>query len=169
VARGRRRAGARRNPLPPAGGSVYSLGESETYEMGRTMGQGLSGGDLVLLEGPLGAGKTVFARGIAAGLGIPPEQVCSPSFTLVQEYNGGRARMYHVDLYRIEEIGEVGTLGLEELIDSGAVVVVEWGERLPDAYRRDAITVRLHDIGEASRRIELLSPSGPASTPTSDH
>jgi tRNA threonylcarbamoyladenosine biosynthesis protein TsaE len=121
----------------------------------------------VLLEGPLGIGKTVFARGIAAGLGIAPEQVCSPSFTLVQEYAGGRVRMYHIDLYRIESVNEVGTLGLEELLSSGAVVVVEWGERLPDAYRRDAMTVRLHDIGEASRRIELLG-SGASCTPHGD-
>jgi tRNA threonylcarbamoyladenosine biosynthesis protein TsaE len=167
---GRKRpAGTRRRKLPPAGESVYSLSEAETYELGRALGQGLSAGDLVLLEGPLGIGKTVFARGVAAGLGVPPEQVCSPSFTLVQEYTGGRTRMYHIDLYRIEEVGEVGTLGLEELTSSGAVVVVEWGERLPASYRRDAVTVRLHDIGESSRRIELLASPSDASPSRNPH
>jgi tRNA threonylcarbamoyladenosine biosynthesis protein TsaE len=163
----KRPARATRRRLPSAGDSVYSLSESETYELGRALGQGLSGGDLVLLEGPLGIGKTVFARGIAVGLGIPPEQVCSPSFTLVQEYTGGRIRMFHVDLYRIEEVGEFGTLGLEDLTSSGGVVVVEWGERLPESYRRGAVIVRLHDIGESSRRIELLATPADAS-PTHD-
>jgi tRNA threonylcarbamoyladenosine biosynthesis protein TsaE len=162
-------ARVKRRSLPPAGGSVYSLSESETYELGRTLGRGLSEGDLVLLEGPLGIGKTVFARGIAAGLGIPPEQVCSPSFTLVQEYAGGRAPMFHIDLYRIEEVEEFDTLGLEELTTSGAVVVVEWGERLPAAYRRDAVTVRLHDIGESSRRIELLGSTKASPAPPNNH
>ncbi len=147
---------AGRRQLRP-GGSVYSLSEAETHELGRALGQNLTGGDLVLLDGPLGVGKTVFARGVAAGLGIPQEQVCSPSFTLVQEYSGGRERMYHVDLYRIEAVEEVGTLGIEDLIESNSVVVVEWGDRLPLAYRRQAVTVRFHDIGEASRQIELLA------------
>ncbi len=145
-----------------AGGGIFSLSEGETYEIGRTLGRKLGGGELVLLEGPLGIGKTVFARGIAAGLGIDPDQVCSPSYTIVQEYEGERSRMYHIDLYRIEHVDEIGTLGLEELIESGAVIVVEWGERLPASYRRDAVTVRLHDIGEAARRIELNHPTGAA-------
>ncbi|MHC5053068.1 MAG: tRNA (adenosine(37)-N6)-threonylcarbamoyltransferase complex ATPase subunit type 1 TsaE, partial [Planctomycetota bacterium] len=92
----------RRRTLPKNGGSVYSLSEGETYEMGRTLGRRLTAGELILLEGSLGVGKTVFARGVAAGLGVAPEQVCSPSFTLVHEYSGGRHRLFHIDLYRIE-------------------------------------------------------------------
>ncbi len=149
-----------------ASGGLFSLTEGETYEIGRTLGRKLGGGELVLLEGPLGIGKTVFARGIAAGLGIDPDQVCSPSYTIVQEYDGERSRMYHIDFYRIEHVDEIGTLGLEELLESGAVVVVEWGERLPESYRRHAVTVRLHDIGEAARRIELNQPARAA---TDDH
>ena len=141
--------------------SVYSLSESETYELGRTLGQQVAGGELVLLEGPLGIGKTVFVRGLAAGLGIPPEEVSSPSFTLVQEYAGRRGRMVHVDLYRIEAVDDLSTLGLEELMGGGAVVVVEWGERLPLPYRRGALTVRFHDLGDASRRIELIPTAEP--------
>jgi tRNA threonylcarbamoyladenosine biosynthesis protein TsaE len=162
----KRSARASRRALPDPGGSVYSLSEGETYELGRALGRRLEGGEIILLEGPLGIGKTVFARGIAAGLGIAPEQVCSPSFTLVQEYSGGRVRMYHVDLYRIEGRDEVSTLGFDELVASGSVVVVEWGERLPAAFRRDAVTVRIHDIGEASRRIELVRSATP--TPASE-
>ena len=148
-----------RSPGWGARGELFSLTEGETYEIGRTMGRQLGGGELVVLEGPLGIGKTVFARGIAAGLGIDPDQVCSPSYTIVQEYEGERSRMYHVDLYRIEHFDEIGTLGLDELIESGAVVVVEWGDRLPESYRRNAMTVRLHEIGEAARRIEFNQPT----------
>ena len=121
---------------------VFSMSEGETYEIGRTLGRGLGRGDLVVLEGALGIGKTVFARGLAAGLGVPPEEVCSPSYTIIQEYEGNRCSMYHVDLYRLEDVDEIAALGLGELLESGGVVVVEWGERLPTSYRRDAITVR---------------------------
>ena len=150
----------------PAGGesshTVFSLSEEETLELGRATARGLSGGELVLLEGDLGLGKTVFARGIAVGLGIPAEDVSSPSFTLVQEYRGGRLEMYHVDLYRLSSAEEIATLGLEEILDSEAVVVVEWGEKLPPHQRRDAIVVRFHDVGEGSRRIELLGRADPS-------
>jgi tRNA threonylcarbamoyladenosine biosynthesis protein TsaE len=151
----------RSSPGRPKGapGELFSLSEGETYEIGRTLGRQLSGGELVLLEGPLGIGKTVLARGIAAGLGVDPEEVCSPSYTIVQEYDGDRSQMYHMDLYRIEHVDEIGTLGVEEMLESGAVVVVEWGERLPASYRQGAVTVRLHELGEAARRIELNRPA----------
>lgn len=162
-------ARASKRAMAKPGGSLYSLSEGETYEMGRALGQRLAPGDLVLLEGPLGAGKTVLARGIAAGLGLPPEDVCSPSFTLVQEYRNERVTMYHVDLYRIDDPGQIDTLGLEELLTANAVVVVEWGERVPRAYRRDAIVVRLRDIGEASRRIDLATDASPELGTANDH
>jgi tRNA threonylcarbamoyladenosine biosynthesis protein TsaE len=150
-----------------SGGNVYSLDEEETFALGRTLGTQLQAGEMVLLEGPLGTGKTVFARGIAAGLGISTDQVCSPSYTLIQEYSDGRLPMYHVDLYRIEAADEITTLGFDELLQSGGIVVVEWGERLPASYKREALTVRIHDIGEASRRIELLPSRGVQ--PSADH
>jgi len=136
--------------------TVYSLSEEETFEMGRALAKGLKGGELVLLDGELGLGKTVFARGIAVGLGIAEEDVSSPSFTLVQEYRGGRLAMFHVDLYRVNVPEEVGTLGIEEILTAGGVVVVEWGEKLPQYLQRDASTVRFHDLGEGSRRIEVV-------------
>jgi tRNA threonylcarbamoyladenosine biosynthesis protein TsaE len=139
--------------------TVFSLSEEETAELGRSLARALKGGEIILLEGELGFGKTVFARGIAIGLGIAPEDVSSPSFTLVQEYRGGRLPMFHVDLYRLDVESEVGTLGIEEILGAGGVVVVEWGEKLPPYLRRGAIRVRFHDLGEGSRRIEVIAES----------
>jgi len=136
---------------------VFTLSEEETFDLGRALARSLKGGEIVVLEGELGLGKTVFARGIAAGLGVAPEDVSSPSFTLVQEYHGGRLVMFHVDLYRVNDISEeVGTLGIEEILTAGGVVVVEWGEKLPPYLRRGALTVRFHDLGEGSRRVEIV-------------
>lgn len=155
------------HPIPPAEApaerkgktrTVFSLSEQETFDLGRSMAQALQGGELILLVGDLGMGKTVFARGIAAGLGVPPEDVNSPSFTLVQEYPGSRIPIFHVDLYRLNDGSEIETLGLEEILASGAVVVVEWGEKLPESFRASAMTIRFHDVGEDSRRIEWREP-----------
>jgi len=148
--------------------TVFSLSEAETIDLGRTLGRGLAGGELILLEGELGLGKTVFARGIAEGLGIAPEEVTSPSYTLVNEYGGGRLLMYHLDLYRIERPDDTSTIGVEELLASGAVVVVEWGEKLDEHYQRDALVVYFHDIGEGSRRIEIFSEGREAGDSRSD-
>ena len=137
--------------------TVFSLSEEETVELGRATARGLRGGELVLLVGDLGLGKTVFARGLALGLGIASEEVSSPSFTLIQEYGGGRLTLFHVDLYRINTDEELATLGLEEILDSNAVVAVEWGEKLAPHQQRDAIVVRFHDMGEGSRRIEIVA------------
>ncbi len=160
-----RRGTLKKTSQASASRTVFSLSEDETYELGRTLARELKGGELVLLEGQLGLGKTVFARGMAAGLEIRPDEVSSPSYTLVNEYLGGRHTMFHVDLYRLEEPEEMGALGLEELMESGAVTVVEWGDRLPAYFRQDATTIRFHDIGEGSRRIEVLRTSGGKTVP----
>jgi tRNA threonylcarbamoyladenosine biosynthesis protein TsaE len=124
---------------------------------------------LLLLEGDLGYGKTVLARGVAAALGIPPEEVSSPSFTLIHEYKGGRIPMFHLDLYRLDAPEEeVGALGLEDIRSAGGVVLVEWGERLPPFLRRGATTIRFHDVGEGSRRIEILAEGTPGQRPRGD-
>ncbi len=136
--------------------TTFSLSEEETYELGMRLAGSLKGGELVVLDGDLGLGKTVFARGIAASLGVIPEDVTSPSFTLVQEYSGGRLPMFHVDLYRLnDDPREIESLGLDDLLDSGGVVVVEWGEKLPLHMREHAVTIRFHDMGEGSRKIEI--------------
>jgi tRNA threonylcarbamoyladenosine biosynthesis protein TsaE len=125
--------------------------QEETEAAGERLGRVLGAGDVVLLYGDLGAGKTAFVRGLARGLDAPAEEVSSPTFTLVQEY-GGRTTLYHADLYRLQP-AEVDDLGLDEL-GAGDIVAVEWAERWssrPD----DAIEVRLEHAGEDARRISI--------------
>ena len=149
--------------------TVFSLSEEETMDLGRGLGRALKGGELLLLEGDLGYGKTVFARGVAASLGVEPEEVSSPSYTLVHEYRGGRVPLFHLDLYRLDSPEEeVGALGIEEILAAGGVVLVEWGEKLPPFLRRGATTIRFHDVGEGSRRIEILAESTTATKPRGD-
>ena len=107
----------------------------------------------MLLTGQLGAGKTAFVRGIALGLGASPDDVSSPTFTLIQEYRGGRHTLHHVDLYRLNAI-EIADLGLDELISGDDVVAIEWAERWP-GRPEDAIEVTIADEGEDRRRIEV--------------
>lgn len=101
--------------------------EAETTAVGRAFADRLEPGSVLLIDGPLGAGKTAFVRGLAEGLGCPPEAVSSPTFTLIQEYDGGRLRLFHADLYRLSP-AEAGDLGLAETGDSG-VLAVEWPDR----------------------------------------
>lgn len=147
---------------------LFSLCEQETIEVGTTLGRNLGGGELLLLEGELGLGKTVLAKGIAAGIGVDPDEVTSPSFTLVQEYEGGRVSLFHLDLYRLESTDELGSIGIEEILQGGGVVMVEWGERLPAYLRRGATRIRLHDVGEGSRRIEILPDDEVVTDPGAD-
>jgi tRNA threonylcarbamoyladenosine biosynthesis protein TsaE len=118
----------------------------------RSLAADLADGTVVLLHGDLGAGKTAFVRGLAEGLSVDPDDVSSPTFTLVQEYRG-RLRLYHVDLYRLTD-AEVPDLGLEELSQSG-VVAVEWAEKWGHPAGR-VIEVRLEDLGETRRRVTIL-------------
>ena len=117
-----------RSHIHPGQWTTHS--EEETFELGRTLGSHLSGGELLLLKGPLGAGKTHFAKGIAAGLDIDPVEVTSPSFTLVNQYEG-RLRLYHIDLYRLPQGASAAhAVDIEEILaDSQAVTVIEWAER----------------------------------------
>jgi tRNA threonylcarbamoyladenosine biosynthesis protein TsaE len=110
-------------------------------------------GDVVLLVGDLGAGKTAFVRGLAEGLGVDPDEVSSPTFTLVQEYRGGRLPLFHVDLYRLNDPREIDDLGLDEIADDG-VLAVEWAERLPQAPQK-AVRVAIEHAGETERRLVI--------------
>jgi tRNA threonylcarbamoyladenosine biosynthesis protein TsaE len=125
--------------------------EAETMAVARELASGLTDGTVVLLHGDLGAGKTAFVRGLAEGLAVDPDEVSSPTFTLVQEYRG-RLRLYHVDLYRLHD-AEVPDLGLEELSQSG-VVAVEWAEKWGRPAGR-VIEVHLEDLGETRRRVTI--------------
>ena len=132
---------------------VTSHSERETSDAGRDLALDLHAGDVVLLTGNLGAGKTAFVRGLAAGLGIDPQEVSSPTFTLIQEYRGGRLTLYHVDLYRLTP-REVDDLGLDDLVDQNGVVAVEWPDRWPRPPL-DAIRVTFVASGETEREIHI--------------
>lgn len=131
---------------------ILTNSEEETSAIGARLGASLRQGDVVLLYGELGAGKTAFVRGLARGLGAPPDDVSSPTFTLIQEY-AGRVTLYHVDLYRLEP-KEIPDLGLEDLVVGDGVVAIEWAERWP-GRPNDVIEVTISDVGEDARSISI--------------
>jgi tRNA threonylcarbamoyladenosine biosynthesis protein TsaE len=132
---------------------VVTRSEEETGEAGARLAAALAPGTTVLLFGDLGAGKTAFVRGMAAGLHLDPDEVSSPTFTLVQEYKG-RTPLYHVDLYRLEG-AEVDDLGLDELTAGGGIAAVEWAEKLERPVA-GAVLVRISEEGDPdARRIEI--------------
>jgi tRNA threonylcarbamoyladenosine biosynthesis protein TsaE len=141
---------------PPTRRSVRSESPARTREIGRRLGEILPEGVVVSLEGGLGAGKTLFAKGICTGLGIDDE-VVSPSFILVEEYRGVFP-LLHFDLYRLDEVGEVEGIGLYEAIDGRNVVLVEWGDRLPERTVRYDIRVHLTIRSEGEREICVEAP-----------
>lgn len=129
--------------------------EDETSAVGEQLARTLQPGDVVLLFGELGAGKTAFVRGLARGLGGAPDDVSSPTFTLIQEYSG-HITLYHVDLYRLEP-KEIPDLGLEDLTAGNGVVAIEWADRWvgrPD----DAVEVTIEDQGGDVRSISISRP-----------
>jgi tRNA threonylcarbamoyladenosine biosynthesis protein TsaE len=132
---------------------------AETQALGRALGAVLAAGDVVALIGPLGAGKTAFAQGVALGLGVPPEErVASPTFTIVNEHQG-RLTLYHVDLYRIGDISELDEIGLYEYLSGGGVSVVEWADRVPEAQPADRLEITF-SIGDGDERILMARAHG---------
>ena len=126
--------------------------EEETFELARRLAAGFTGDEVVLLTGELGAGKTVFAKGVAAGAGVADtSRVSSPSFTLVNIYEG-RHRVFHVDLYRLDRAQDILDLGWEDMIGAG-ILLVEWAEKLPFAV--EGLTVRIEPAGDDARRITI--------------
>jgi len=136
----------------------------ETFSLGAQFGEQLRGGEIILLSGPLGAGKTVFVKGLAAALGIDPEEVTSPSFTLVNPYDG-KFPLFHLDLYRLDEGPTAAhAVDLDELLnDECAVIVIEWAERL-GRYPLPANVWRISisGDGEAARKISMAAPASRA-------
>jgi tRNA threonylcarbamoyladenosine biosynthesis protein TsaE len=139
-------------------GVWMTRGPEETFNLGRSVGARLAGGEVLLMDGPLGAGKTVFVKGLADALGVEEEEVSSPSFTLVNRYGEGRLVLYHVDLYRLAEgAAAAHAIDLEELLaEEQAVIVIEWAERLgryplpPTGWR-----IRIEGDGEEPRRLSI--------------
>jgi tRNA threonylcarbamoyladenosine biosynthesis protein TsaE len=133
----------------------HTESEEETIALGEKIAAELPAQAVVLLIGNLGAGKTTLAKGIVKGLGAgSPDDVSSPTFTLIHEYSSS---VYHIDLYRLDTPEQVATLGLDEIFDRRAVVLIEWGERFPELMPQDRIEIRLQSDRENSRTIQLRS------------
>jgi tRNA threonylcarbamoyladenosine biosynthesis protein TsaE len=130
--------------------------EEETMAVARELAQTLRAGDVVLLSGNLGAGKTAFVRGLAEGLGVDPNEVSSPTFTIVHEYRGGRLTLYHADLYRLERTA-TEDVGLEEMGVKDGVLAIEWPDRLTHALP-GALSVNLEIVDDETREIIVRSP-----------
>jgi tRNA threonylcarbamoyladenosine biosynthesis protein TsaE len=126
-----------------------------TLRLGERLGRAALPGDLILLRGDLGAGKTTFAQGIARGLGVTGA-VNSPTFTLIKEY-AGRLSLYHVDLYRLDALEEIEALGIEDYLELGGVCVVEWADRADPLWPADRLRVDLRAEGERTRRLIVTS------------
>lgn len=130
--------------------------EAETEAAGAALAKTLRPGDVVALRGGLGMGKTAFVRGLARGLGCP-DRVTSPTFTLVNEYEGGRLPLFHFDMYRLRDAGELFDIGWEEYLDRGGVCAAEWSERVTEALPPESVTVTIERAagGENLRRITI--------------
>jgi tRNA threonylcarbamoyladenosine biosynthesis protein TsaE len=130
----------------------------ETIAFGRTLTDLLAPPKLVLLRGELGAGKTTLIKGIAAGFqGASEEDVTSPTFTLVHEYRGPKATLYHIDLYRIDTPRQLETLGLDDLVAENSVLLIEWGEKFARFVRDRDVEITLERVGENDRKIRVAS------------
>src|SRR5580692_8338494 len=135
--------------------AIYrTASEAETIALGERLACELPVRGVVLLIGNLGAGKTTLAKGIVNGLGAAaPDEVSSPTFTLIHEY--GEGRVYHVDLYRLDEPRQVATLGLDEIFERDGLVLIEWGERFPRLLPPDRVEIRIRHLDGDEREIEV--------------
>jgi tRNA threonylcarbamoyladenosine biosynthesis protein TsaE len=133
--------------------TFHTESEEETIALGESLAAELPAKAAVLLIGNLGAGKTTLAKGIVKGLNAAqPDEVSSPTFTLIHEYS---PTVYHIDLYRLDRPEQVATLGLDEIFDRTAVVLIEWGERFPQLMPEDRIEIHLRTTGENTREVEV--------------
>ncbi len=134
---------------------------SETFELGERLGSMLTGGEAILLTGGLGAGKTLFTKGVLSSLAFDVDEVTSPSFTLVNHYKTVRFDVYHIDLWRLEAGGDIAfSVGLNEILENeDAVVIVEWAEKIKNfSFARDVFEVNIEGDGDQPRRIDIISP-----------
>jgi tRNA threonylcarbamoyladenosine biosynthesis protein TsaE len=134
-----------------------SRSPEETQALGERLGRILQAGDVISLVGELGAGKTCLVQGLARGLGVPADRrISSPTFTIVNEHFG-RLKLYHVDLYRLEEARELEEIGLRDYLEGGGVAVVEWFDRFPDLRPPDRIDIQIDITGDESRRFTVTA------------
>jgi tRNA threonylcarbamoyladenosine biosynthesis protein TsaE len=136
--------------------TTYTHSAEETIAFGRSLAAELTPPLLILLRGDLGAGKTTLVKGIAVGFGAAlADDVTSPTFTLVHEYRGPRAALYHIDLYRVDTERELETLGLDDLIEPTSILLIEWGEKFPRFVRERNVEIVLERVDENERRIQV--------------
>ncbi|MBI4495014.1 MAG: tRNA (adenosine(37)-N6)-threonylcarbamoyltransferase complex ATPase subunit type 1 TsaE [Chloroflexi bacterium] len=135
---------------------LVTASPEETRRLGRRLGAAAEAGDVFLLEGPFGAGKTVLVQGLAEGLGVQGP-VASPSFVIATQHRG-RLPLYHVDLYRVEQLEPALLEALDEYMADQGVTVVEWAERLPEDLRREATRIQLAPAGDERREVRLSTP-----------
>jgi tRNA threonylcarbamoyladenosine biosynthesis protein TsaE len=129
----------------------------ETVAFGHALAAHLHPPLLILLRGDLGAGKTTLVKGIALGFhAASADDVTSPTFTLVHEYRGPRATLYHIDLYRVDTDRDLETLGLDDLMDPGNILLIEWGEKFPRFVRERNLEINLQRLGENERQIHVV-------------
>jgi tRNA threonylcarbamoyladenosine biosynthesis protein TsaE len=136
---------------------IVTHSADETISFGRTLTDLLAPPKLVLLRGDLGAGKTTLVKGIAAAFEAAAEEdVTSPTFTLVHEYRGPRANLYHIDLYRVDTQRELDTLGLDDLRVESSILLIEWGEKFPRLVHERDVEIALERSGEDNRKISVI-------------
>jgi len=133
--------------------TVITNSENDTIREGEKLGRTLTPGSVIALFGELGAGKTAFTRGLAAGLGVRAS-VSSPTFTIVNEYPGD-IPLFHFDMYRLESDDELFDIGWDDYLERGGVCAVEWSEKVPGAFPPDAVTVTIENLGGDSRRLQI--------------
>lgn len=129
-----------------------SHSEKETEEIARSFAESVNPGDIVCLFGDLGAGKTNFTRGFVQAFGIPADEVDSPTFTIINEYEG-EFSVYHMDCYRLEHHSEALEIGIEEYLYGDGICIIEWPERILEVLPEEIIRVKIESLGEHSRKI----------------
>lgn len=142
------------NPVTATGQKYVSPAVKVTHQLGAALGRVLQRGDVIALQGDLGAGKTNFVQGIAQGLGIT-EDVNSPTFILANEYPGGRLPLYHIDAYRVESAQEAVGFGLEDYLEGDGVTIIEWAERVRAALPSDILWIELEYVSENERSLSI--------------
>jgi len=142
--------------------TLHTYSAEQTRAVGRALGERAQPGTVIALEGDLGAGKTVLAKGIGDGLAVAT-RVTSPTFILLASHGGGRLPLWHADLYRLGDASEIEQLGLDEILEGDGVVVVEWAERFPEILPTDHLRVKLD--GDGDERTLVLEATGPRHRP----
>jgi tRNA threonylcarbamoyladenosine biosynthesis protein TsaE len=140
-----------------AGLDIVSHGVDQTRRLGAHLGRLLAPGDVILLDGEFGSGKTTFTQGIAKGLGLDSHYVNSPTFTLINEYKGGRVHLAHVDLYRLQGAADISTLGLDDYLEGRGATVIEWPAEAESTLPHDRLLVEFEYLNDTKRTLRFFA------------